>query len=209
MSPKVADEHKEARRKQILAAAVRVFTRLGYQAATMKDVVEESGMSRGGVYLYYGSTERMMLDLIGETDEEVAGMPKLARPDRPVWETIEQLMRHLAGGVTKGAAGMAPVFYEFFITAWRKRTYETLMESRYDQNVSAVVRLLEEGARRGEFQPRVSLETIARMLFSFHDGMQIHAIQFGDRRTDTRGQTEGMLAALRHLLGVQDKEEQP
>lgn len=209
MSPKVAEEHKEARRKQILEAAARVFIRLGYQAATMKDVVEESGLSRGGVYLYYGSTEQMMLDLIEEGDREVDEMPKMLQDGVPVWDVIEGLIRGMTADMDQASQGLAPVYYELFITGWRKRAYESLMARRYSRSLEAFVGLLEEGARRKEFHPPVPVAHIAKMVFSFHDGLQIHAIQFGADLVDVPGQTEAMLLGLKHLLGlgVTSKEE--
>ena len=51
--PKVSDEHKELRIQQILLAASEVFKSKGYEQATLKDIVEEAGMSRGWIYLYF------------------------------------------------------------------------------------------------------------------------------------------------------------
>ena len=49
--PKTSAAAKEARRTQILDAAVRCFARTGYYATTIEDVVRETGLSRGALYL--------------------------------------------------------------------------------------------------------------------------------------------------------------
>src|SRR5207253_6837664 len=59
--PKTSEAAKEARRTQILNAAVRCFARKGYYATTIEDLVTETGLSRGALYLYYPSKEAMYL----------------------------------------------------------------------------------------------------------------------------------------------------
>src|SRR5260370_35406354 len=59
--PKTSDAAKEARRTQILDAAVRCFARTGYYATTIEDVVRETGLSRGALYLYFPSKEALYL----------------------------------------------------------------------------------------------------------------------------------------------------
>src|SRR5258708_12887384 len=59
--PKTSAAAKEARRTQILDAAVRCFARTGYYATTIEDVVRETGLSRGALYLYFPSKEALYL----------------------------------------------------------------------------------------------------------------------------------------------------
>jgi AcrR family transcriptional regulator len=59
--PKTTEAAKEARRTQILDAAVRCFARHGYYETTIEDLVAETGLSRGALYLYYPSKEAIYL----------------------------------------------------------------------------------------------------------------------------------------------------
>src|SRR5258708_7048552 len=59
--PKTSAAAKEAGRTQILDAAVRCFARTGYYATTIEDVVRETGLSRGALYLYFPSKEALYL----------------------------------------------------------------------------------------------------------------------------------------------------
>ena len=49
--PKVSQEHRDARRAQILRAAAACFERKGYQRTTMADIIRESGLSAGAIYV--------------------------------------------------------------------------------------------------------------------------------------------------------------
>jgi TetR/AcrR family transcriptional regulator, repressor for uid operon len=55
--PKVSPQHLEARRQQILDAALTCFDRAGFHRTSMQDIVGESGLSTGAVYRYFDSKE--------------------------------------------------------------------------------------------------------------------------------------------------------
>lgn len=54
----------QIRKKEIREAAKECFLNKGFQLTTMKDVITEVGMSRGGVYHHYASTNEMLKDLM-------------------------------------------------------------------------------------------------------------------------------------------------
>ena len=58
--PKVTEEHLEARRTQILDAALACFSRNGFHQTTMHDICSEAGLSPGAVYRYFDSKEAMI-----------------------------------------------------------------------------------------------------------------------------------------------------
>src|SRR3954465_7117387 len=50
----------EDKRRQILAAAVRVFAAQGYEASRGGDVAREAGVASGLVYHYFGSKDAVL-----------------------------------------------------------------------------------------------------------------------------------------------------
>src|SRR3954468_7204766 len=50
----------EDKRRQILAAAVRVFAAQGYEATRVGDIAKEAGVAYGLVYHYFGSKEAVL-----------------------------------------------------------------------------------------------------------------------------------------------------
>lgn len=61
--PKVSDEYRAAKRDEIAAAALRAFRRKGFQAASMADIIAESGLSAGAIYGHYKSKADIVLDV--------------------------------------------------------------------------------------------------------------------------------------------------
>lgn len=53
--PKVTQEHRDARRRQILAAAREAFAAKGFAQTSTGEIVAASGLSTGAVYSYFPS----------------------------------------------------------------------------------------------------------------------------------------------------------
>ncbi len=63
-------EKSAQKKKYILDTARKVFVEKGYKSVTMKDIVEACGISRGGLYLYFDSTEQILLEILQMEAEE-------------------------------------------------------------------------------------------------------------------------------------------
>ena len=50
-------------RESVLKAALAVFSRKGYSAATMEDIAREAGVTRGAIYWHYGSKAELFIAL--------------------------------------------------------------------------------------------------------------------------------------------------
>jgi TetR/AcrR family fatty acid metabolism transcriptional regulator len=58
---------QEAKRRQILDAAVRAFARKGYHACRVAEIAEEAGVAYGLVYHYFGSKEEILQTIFRDT----------------------------------------------------------------------------------------------------------------------------------------------
>ena len=67
--PKVTEEHKEARREQILAGAQRAFARYGYEGATVARLEEETGLSRGAIFNYFENKQALFVALVRRSSD--------------------------------------------------------------------------------------------------------------------------------------------
>ena len=54
----------QAKRDQILSGAHRIFTRMGYDAASMNDITREAQVSKGTIYVYFAGKEDLFEALI-------------------------------------------------------------------------------------------------------------------------------------------------
>jgi TetR/AcrR family transcriptional regulator, acrAB operon repressor len=61
--PKQADP---LARRQILAAALEVFSRKGYAGTTLDDITAEANLSKGAIYWYFESKAELFTTILGE-----------------------------------------------------------------------------------------------------------------------------------------------
>ncbi|GAB6902560.1 TetR/AcrR family transcriptional regulator [Kineosporia succinea] len=61
MSPKVSQEHLDARRQQIVDAARDQFATRGFARTSMADIVAGSGLSNGAIYRYFTSKDDIVV----------------------------------------------------------------------------------------------------------------------------------------------------
>jgi AcrR family transcriptional regulator len=66
MSARISKKEKktEERRRQILDAAIEVFSQKGFEAATMPEIADAAGLAAGTLYLYFPSKRELFLDAI-------------------------------------------------------------------------------------------------------------------------------------------------
>ena len=62
--PKVTQEYIDNKKKFIVDAAYRVCLRKSVEMVTMMDVIEEAGLSQGGIYRFYKDLEEILSDVI-------------------------------------------------------------------------------------------------------------------------------------------------
>ena len=56
----------EQSRRQVLDAALRLFSRRGYRATTVRDIADEAGVSTGNVYHHFDDKEQIFRTLVDE-----------------------------------------------------------------------------------------------------------------------------------------------
>ncbi|GLY16639.1 TetR/AcrR family transcriptional regulator [Kineosporia rhizophila] len=97
--PRVTEEYRAARRRQIVVAAANLFSSNGFHATSMADVISASQLSAGAVYRYFRSKEELIgavSELALETADEIFG--RLLDDERAApspGEVIETVVRTL------------------------------------------------------------------------------------------------------------------
>lgn len=85
---------QEARRREVMAAAVRVFSERGYRAASMSDIAEELGMGKASLYHYVSGKEQVLIELYEEViRENVIAARRIVESDRTALEALAEVLR--------------------------------------------------------------------------------------------------------------------
>jgi AcrR family transcriptional regulator len=86
------EQTKAANRAAILDAARRVFSEIGYGAATVRDIVRETDLATGTFYNYFPDKESVLHALLDEAAEEIRSRVREAR------KTSTTLQEFVEGG---------------------------------------------------------------------------------------------------------------
>lgn len=202
MSPRISDQQKEERRSKILKAAKLVFTAKGYEAATFKDILDETGMSRGWIYLYYQTKEEIFEALLDQQDIEYeAYLAELVAKHSSVWDTITRMYADQQADLMQMPGGsFMPAFYEYFLGGSRDERRRGLLLKRYETGLARFEKLLHIGEERGEFSPVLPLAQIARITASYQEGIATHTLAVGPELAHTELQIGALLDYLKQLL---------
>lgn len=100
--PKVTEQYRSAKRDEITAAALRAIRRKGFHAASMADIIAESGLSAGAIYGHYKSKADIVLDVarrvVGERVvdiQELSEAPQLIPPPALLKRLIDAMVQAL------------------------------------------------------------------------------------------------------------------
>ncbi|MCO4315706.1 TetR/AcrR family transcriptional regulator [Phyllobacterium sp. 21LDTY02-6] len=78
-----------AKRQQILEGADRVFSQMGFDAASMNDITREAGVSKGTIYVYFDSKEELFMELcIQYRDKFFSGVHSALEGERDIREAL-------------------------------------------------------------------------------------------------------------------------
>lgn len=86
LSPGKRELTKVANRQAILDAARKVFGELGYETATVRDIIRRTGLAAGTFYNYFKSKDEVYLALASEGARQFAPLLKAQRAQSADWE---------------------------------------------------------------------------------------------------------------------------
>ena len=171
--PKTSMAAKEARRSQILDAAVRCFARRGYYETTIEDLVAETGLSRGALYLYYPSKEALYLAI---SDRWNCGLEEAIKarltPDLTQAEILRVLIE-VNGEQVQAETDACRVLMEGWNLSQHIPVLAERARQRQARTVSALSQLLQAGIAAGELRADIEVEAQARILMAVLHGLMV------------------------------------
>ncbi|MCE5169668.1 TetR/AcrR family transcriptional regulator [Paenibacillus profundus] len=163
-------EEAEQTKKSIGAAAKQLFIQQGYQATSMDQICQQSGVSKGSIYYHFKNKEALFIYL-HEMDME--------QWNEKWYETVEPAM-----SATDKLILLAEHYAKDFNSPLMKASEEFMLSRGSDTNIIDVMleisrrpfpiisELLEEGMAKREFA-RANTEDLTLILYSMLGGLGI------------------------------------
>jgi AcrR family transcriptional regulator len=143
-------ELSEQRKNEILDAALEVFSEVGLGEASVDDVVKRSGLSKGTLYWYFKSKDRLVGALMRRFfTRELERVRSLKEDIGPV---RDRLLRYVHEIVTEMKLMPRALTFEFYAVAIRQKSIRKFMGQLYVQYCEELAAVIREGISQGEFR---------------------------------------------------------
>ena len=164
----------EVSREGVLDAAIAVLARKGVSGASVQDIADAAGLSKGAVHYHFASKDELLarvLDRCCEVTEERVRVA-FAEPGPPLARVQRALTEMWA--VRRDGVREMRVMTELHVLARqneqiRKACGEALQRARQQIIETGISELLAMGLR-----PRVPVDVIPRLLMAALDGLSLH-----------------------------------
>ncbi|KRN28755.1 TetR family transcriptional regulator [Lactobacillus selangorensis] len=145
------EERKEEKRKKILDGARKVFIKKGFIDATMKDIIDEVGISRGGIYLYFQSLDEIFVEVVRNRNghrfdairtqiehnapfDEVLSAYFAEHKDRLLYSSNDSILR---------------ATYEFYFTHKTTPSVKAFQRQQFNDTKQTILSIFALGVRQG------------------------------------------------------------
>jgi AcrR family transcriptional regulator len=179
-------KERQARTRELLmASAATVAARRGIERASLDEVAERAGFTKGAVYANFSNKEELFLAMLDAHFE--ARLEELNRivsteadPDTQAREAARGLMRMLDAEPEHHR-----LFFEFAVHAARNEDFREQLVARYRGLRERLADLLAERAERLGIDPVVLPAEVAAMAFAMANGMALERLLEPEAVPDT------------------------
>jgi len=178
MSPKIID--KEAKKAEILQAAMQVFSRKGVAKTRMADIAVAAGIGKGTIYEYFRSKEEIFAAAFQQVNQRAANLigQSLQTTDDPV-EQLRLLIDVSRQTFIEESADFAGIMMDFWAEGIRNKDEKILgtinLEQIYTEYRSLISGILNDGIQKGVFRP-VDTASLAAIIIAALDGVMLQWI---------------------------------
>ena len=158
-------------RSKIFTVAAKLFAEKGYNAVSMREISEMSGMSKPTIYYYFGSKEGIYSDLI-ETgiNQFTKWLDDVAVLDVPVTEKLRRMAK-----IYFKSAREFPEYTRLFMKlnlSMEKLDFQLHYSKQKFSKNELCTELFQEGVRTGEFRQSLDPDIAAKI----YSGVLVHYV---------------------------------
>ena len=185
--------------KRIVAAMRSSVARRGAAGSTFDHVAQEAGVSRGLLHYYFGSKERLLVEVVRHDAEiRIAGIEERLRDA----DSLDAIVQALVWGLEQFVGedpGSHAVIHELLSAARRNDEIREELAELYRRVRVEVGEILIEKEREGIVDLRADAESVVAIFLALADGLEVQFTSDGEWRH--AGAVDTAVAVARFLLG--------
>ena len=159
---------KERTREYILEVSYGLFAKKGFNALTMKDICEETGLSRGGLYSHFPGTKEIFEAILEKLNQKDA-MNFYEEMERGIAATqiLDDALALLENEMNHAEDSLSLAMYEYV-----GGNKEGLMQHYNRLGEEKWATLIKYGISRGEFKD-VNIDEIVNIILYVYQGVRM------------------------------------
>jgi AcrR family transcriptional regulator len=190
--PKISDQQRQARRDQILAATWRCFSRKGIHATSMEEIIRETNLSAGAVYLYFQSKDELIFAAISSYIADLRGLLTpilMTQKPLPPQAFIYEISSAIAKHTRRADIDLNVVILMCWSEAQTNKDVQALVTGFHAKYREALVDIVRQWQKRKDLRSGGNPEDLAKALLAFFLGFVAQSALLGglDPETVTRG----------------------
>jgi AcrR family transcriptional regulator len=184
--------------KRIVDAMRKSVAERGAAGSTFEHVASEAGVSRGLLHYYFGTKERLLVEVVRRDAElRIAWLDEQLGRSKTVDDVLDVLVSSLTDTI-ENDPGFFLLLYELFSAGRRKPEIQHEVGQLFERTRSHVADVLRAKEQEGVLKLRHDAEEIVSYLFAIADGFALQALS--DTERDISGGLAVAAASARYLL---------
>jgi AcrR family transcriptional regulator len=184
--------------QRIIDAMRDSVARRGTAGSTFEHVAREAGVSRGLLHYYFGTKERLLVEVV-RRDAEI----RVNRLDQPLAaaKSVDDVLDVLVASLTdliENDPGFFLLLFELFSAGRRNPDIQVEVGQLFERTRSHVAEILERKEGEGVLELRFGAEAVVSHLYAVADGFALQALSAPER--DHSEALAAGVSACRHLL---------
>lgn len=164
----------EKTKQDIREKAYQLFAKKGFKEVTMKDICELTGLSRGGLYRHYESTEQIFLEIVNSfSDRQKSEVFTKIKQHIPATTILEEILSKYANEMLDYKNSISLAVYEFYSNPMVSKE-DNSVKKQYEISKSTWVELINYGIGTKEFNP-VTPESIFNIIIFAYQGVRMYS----------------------------------
>lgn len=164
----------EQTKRLICMDAYQLFAEKGYKDVTMKDICDKTGLSRGGLYRHYTSTEQIFLEIIsmlmGNQQNE---FHEKMQKGIPAAEILDDVLSRYESEMLDQRSSLSIAIYEFFSNPKISKSNNSITQ-QYLHSKKMWIDLIQYGIQRKEFKEAIIPEAIFDLIIFSYQGVRMY-----------------------------------
>ncbi|NFM44795.1 TetR/AcrR family transcriptional regulator [Clostridium botulinum] len=203
MSPKVSENYKYEKRKELLNSARNVFIKNGYLRTSMQDIMDEAKISRGALYSYFKNIDDVFLEVLKLDDcKDIESLD--FRDNESICNQLMIWIEDILDDICEVDKTLTFAKTEFFIAVNYKADKDkfTYIKDRHNRLEKKIENIIEVGIERKEFYPQMCINSIAIYFISFFDGLMLNRFNLDMDRGKLEKQVNIFKYSLEKILWI-------